>query len=90
MTYSSSISGVSSREGTRGVSPPPLPTQNPWEGYSYPHYFFKPIQELNPETCYQVIINSWLCYSLLGKAVALVMPRYLPLVEYFQNIFRLT
>ena len=34
--------------GQGGFRPPPLPTQNPWEGYNYPHYFFKPIQELNP------------------------------------------
>ena len=35
--------------------------------------------KLNHETSHQGIINSWLCYSLLGEA--LVIPRSLPLVN---------
>ena len=41
-------------------------------GGGYPPLFFANIKvksKLNPETCYQGIINSWLCYSLLGEAL---------------------
>ena len=44
--------------------------------------------KLNHETWHQGIINSWLCYSLLGEA--LVIPRSLPLADISRLTGRLT
>ena len=51
--------------GTGGVStPPPLRISG---GISPPPPLFLLIQK---EACHQGIINSWLCYSLLGDALS--------------------
>ena len=76
------------RDRDRGFRPPPPPPPHSESlgGISPPLFLL-----IQKETCHQGIINSWLCYSLLGEALSiLVIPGSLPLVGYFQNISRIT